>query len=1386
MRQNMRRTLGILLGLTLALGLMLGLSITALADGVYNTYLVTATDDDDTLQNKAVSFNGIEWYIIKDDSKATNDGTVTLLAKECLGESKFGSDHTYRGSAVETWLSTYYSQNFSSVDSAVISVTPSKPDGWAAKLYLLSVDEIRSLPILPITFEGEEPKATYLKCQQYGKNVYWWLRSPSVNDDETQGIVGGAAKVDCRDGQVDSNGDDVTWILGVRPALQLKLSSVVFIKELKTFLLPQTISASDVTVTYGDTDKKITAKTTGDGAISYAVKAGSEDYINVDAFTGMLTILKAGTATVTVTTAKTDVCVEATKDVTVTINKAEPTANAPVASAIYGQTLANVALENPDGNTEGSWTWMNNSASVGNVGSRVFKAQFTPNDTTNYNGKKNVYVTVIVEKAQNPATVVGTATVRRGGNTVDLADNVDLKSATGAVRYAISGSRNGCKLNGSELTSGDKTGSLTVNVIVAADDNYMALPATPITVTISDKSVQTITAADVTATYGDTDKEITASTTGDGAISYTVKNDSKDYIDVDATTGALTIKKVPADGKACVTVTAAETLAYNKATADVTVTINKADNPAKIEGTATVRRGGNAVDLADNVTLNGATGAVSYEIIGDAKGCSLNGSVLTSGDEAGTVTVNIAVAADDNYNALPATPVTVTVGDRNAQTITAADVTATYGDTDKKITASTTGDGAISYAVKQGSEDYIAVDASSGTLTIRKVPADGKACVTVTAAATANCESAAKDVTVTINKAEPTANAPVASAIYGQTLANVALENPDGNTEGSWTWMNNSASVGNVGSRVFKAQFTPNDTTNYNGKKNVYVTVIVEKAQNPATVVGTATVRRGGNTVDLADNVDLKSATGAVRYAISGSRNGCKLNGSELTSGDKTGSLTVNVIVAADDNYMALPATPITVTISDKSVQTITAADVTATYGDTDKEITASTTGDGAISYTVKNDSVDYIDVDATTGALTVKKVPVDGKAYVTVTAAETPTYVKATKDVTIYIGKAKAVASTVTANSPKYNATAQPLVTVDESTLVGGKMVYAVTKDKKAPEASAYTEKIPEKKSAGAYYVWYKAVGDADHADSDAARLKVIVYQRGIGDCKITVKDLSYTGKTLKPKVTVKYGKTTLKEGRDYKLTYSNKLINPGEWHMKVVGLGNFKSSKKLAFKVYLPKIKNVSLTSGNTEIVVKWSQKAKIKHCQIQVSQKKDFSSKKSVKFTISEKNEKHTKTVKGLQPDMKYYVRVRTYKTVGKKTYYSAWSEVKTVKTKTSTKNNAQARPVEMIVGEVLDLNTLLSQEEIEAVRSWSSDGTETAAVSPEGVVTAMQPGEAAVTAILEDDETIEFTITVREDGIVLLDLGEGDLMIDLDEDVLGDMLGDLETSFEIGEM
>ena len=98
----------------------------------------------------------------------------------------------------------------------------------------------------------------------------------------------------------------------------------------------------------------------------------------------------------------------------------------------------------------------------------------------------------------------------------------------------------------------------------------------------------------------------------------------------------------------------------------------------------------NSVDLASNVSMNNATGTVHYQIAGDAKGCELDGSVLTAGDIEGTVTVNVTVDADDQYSALQATPITVTITPKLMQTIVAPDVPATYGDADKAVTANVT------------------------------------------------------------------------------------------------------------------------------------------------------------------------------------------------------------------------------------------------------------------------------------------------------------------------------------------------------------------------------------------------------------------------------------------------------------------------------------------------------------------------------------------------------------------------------------------------------------------------------------------------------------------------------------------------------------------------
>ena len=56
-----------------------------------------------------------------------------------------------------------------------------------------------------------------------------------------------------------------------------------------------------------------------------------------------------------------------------------------------------------------------------------------------------------------------------------------------------------------------------------------------------------------------------------------------------------------------------------------------------------------------------------------------------------------------------------------------------------------------------------------------------------------------------------------------------------------------------------------------------------------------------------------------------------------------------------------------------------------------------------------------------------------------------------------------------------------------------------------------------------------------------------------------------------------------------------------------------------------------------------------------------------KKTTKKLTVKKAKSKKKTLKQLKSGKKYYIRIRAYKTVGKKTVYGAYSSVKTVKVK-----------------------------------------------------------------------------------------------------------------------
>lgn len=95
-------------------------------------------------------------------------------------------------------------------------------------------------------------------------------------------------------------------------------------------------------------------------------------------------------------------------------------------------------------------------------------------------------------------------------------------------------------------------------------------------------------------------------------------------------------------------------------------------------------------------------------------------------------------------------------------------------------------------------------------------------------------------------------------------------------------------------------------------------------------------------------------------------------------------------------------------------------------------------------------------------------------------------------------------------------------------------------------------------------------------------------------------------------------------------------------------------------------PKSAKIKNAKGSKKAVsVQWKKVSGVKGYQVQVATDKKF---KKNKKTTTVKKQKTTKvTIKKLKAKKKYYVRIRTYKTVNGKKVYSSWSKVKTVKTK-----------------------------------------------------------------------------------------------------------------------
>ena len=219
MRIKMKRFVGILLCFVMMLGLMPGMRLTAYADVPPYENLESPTT--------VIKFDDKDWYLIAYDTS-----TVSLLAKECVGVSVFGTSNDYSGSTVEAFVNNWYETNITEASKAAVKDN---------KMFLLNavwadtIDQnVRKCPSGPVPGTDQTIDS-------------WWL--------STDGNSSGCAMcVDVGNGSINAPGQNVENTLGVRPVLRLNLSSVIFDSSTNTFGVSYPLWVGGVQVTSANKD----------------------------------------------------------------------------------------------------------------------------------------------------------------------------------------------------------------------------------------------------------------------------------------------------------------------------------------------------------------------------------------------------------------------------------------------------------------------------------------------------------------------------------------------------------------------------------------------------------------------------------------------------------------------------------------------------------------------------------------------------------------------------------------------------------------------------------------------------------------------------------------------------------------------------------------------------------------------------------------------------------------------------------------------------------------------------------------------------------------------------------------------------------------------------
>jgi hypothetical protein len=269
-----------------------------------------------------------------------------------------------------------------------------------------------------------------------------------------------------------------------------------------------------------------------------------------------------------------------------------------------------------------------------------------------------------------------------------------------------------------------------------------------------------------------------------------------------------------------------------------------------------------------------------------------------------------------------------------------------------------------------------------------------------------------------------------------------------------------------------------------------------------------------------------------------------------------------------------------------------------------------------------------------------------------------------------------KKLVNSITASNITKNASASKAQTVSigAKTAVEGTLSYAVkTANSKITVNDKGTVTIP-KNFAGKATIIITATAD----NCEIVTKEITVTVNKIAGA-VTASNVTKTAKTSAQ--SFKIGATRSGSGaltyssssksvtvdKNGKVTIAKNFVGSAKITIKAAASGIYKAASKTITVTVNPagvSLSSVTNTKG-LKMTVKWKKNAKATGYQIQYSTSKSFKSGSATKTATVSKASTVSKVISSLTKGKTYYVRIRTYKTVSGKKYYSGWSTAKTVK-------------------------------------------------------------------------------------------------------------------------